>query len=101
MSGTYRASHAGVSFWISPGVASTGLPSGTSSSFSSWSASSPITTTIRGCTIASSPSSRARHSGAASSVSGTGHFTHSVPYTVSGSIPSRLKLFISAEPARP
>jgi hypothetical protein len=60
-----------------------------------------MTTTMRGCTMASSSSTRARHSGADRSVSPTGHFTNTVPYTVSGSIPSRLKLFISAPPARP
>jgi hypothetical protein len=36
-------------------------------------------TTMRGCTIAISSTSRATHSGADIAVSGTGHFTHSVP----------------------
>src|SRR5439155_1340726 len=54
-------------------------PSGTPMSFSSSSASSPITTTMRGATIASSCITRARHSGAARSVSATGHFTNTVP----------------------
>ena len=43
------------------------------------SASSPMTTTIRGCTTASSSSTRARHSRRAMSVSGTGHLTNTVP----------------------
>ena len=60
-----------------------------------------MTTTIRGWTIAISSTSRARHSGAASEVSATGHLTHSVPYTASGSISSRLSDFISAVPERP
>ncbi len=60
-----------------------------------------MTTTIRGWTTASSSSTRARHSGADMSVSATGHFTNTVPYTASGSMPRRLKLFISALPARP
>ena len=90
-----------MSFWISPGARLHGAASGTPSPLSSSSASSPITTTILGCTIASSSSTRALHSGAAMSVSATGHFTNTVPYTASGSMPSRLKLFISALPARP
>ena len=48
-------------------------------SFSSSSASSPITTTMRGWTIANSSITRARHSGAARSVSPTGHLTNTVP----------------------
>ncbi len=43
------------------------------------SASSPITTRIFGCTIASSSTSRPMHAGSASEGSGSGHFTHSVP----------------------
>ena len=75
--------------------------SGSARSFSVASARSPITTMMRGCTTAISSARRATHSSAARSGSLTGHFTHSVPYTVSGSMPSRLKLFISALPARP
>ena len=52
---------------------------GMSRSPSSAIASSPMATTILGCTIASSSRTRARHSGAASSVSATGHFTTKVP----------------------
>ena len=51
--------------------------------------------------MAISSPTRARHAGAESSVSCTGHFTNTVPYTASGSMPSRLKLFMSALPARP
>ena len=58
-------------------------------------------TTIRGCTIASSSTTRAVHAGSASDVSLTGHLTQSVPYTAKGSIASRLSDFISAVPARP
>ena len=65
------------------------------------SASSPMTTTILGATMASSSSTRAMHAGSASDASPTGHFTHSVPYTASGSMPSRFSDFISAVPARP
>jgi hypothetical protein len=101
MSGTVSASIEGVRRWISPGFHSSGRPSGTRRSFSSSSASSPITTTIRGCTMAISSRTRARQAGAESSVSCTGHFTNTVPYTASGSIPRRLKLFMSALPARP
>jgi hypothetical protein len=60
-----------------------------------------MTTTIFGCTMAISSTRRAMHSGAASVVSATGHLTHSVPYTASGSMSRRLKDFISAVPARP
>ena len=101
MSGTYSASMDGVSCWISPGRASTSRPSGTSRSLSTPSAASPITTTILGSMIASSSMSRPMHAGSASAGSDTGHFTHSVPYTASGSIPRRLSDFINAPPARP
>ena len=79
MSGTTSASIDGVSVCTSPGRSSTVRASGSASSLSVASASSPITTTILGCTIAISSTRRARHSGAASEVSATGHFTHSVP----------------------
>ncbi len=39
----------------------------------------PMTTTIFGCTIAISSISRARHSGAESEVSATGHLMQIVP----------------------
>ena len=79
MSGTYSASQDGESFWITPGVASTSAASGTPRAFSSASASAAITTTIRGCTIASSSSTHARQSGADRSVFSTGHLTKTVP----------------------
>ena len=41
------------------------------------------------------------HSGSAREESARGHFTHSVPYTASGSIERRLSDFISAPPALP
>ena len=69
MFGVYSASIDGVSVWTSPGVASTSRASGSSSSLSTSSASGPMTTTIFGCTIAISSTSRATHSGAASAVS--------------------------------
>ena len=64
-------------------------------------ASSPITTTIRGCTIAISSATLAMQASDAWVGSVSGHFTQSVPKTTIGSIASRLKLFISALPARP
>ena len=60
-----------------------------------------MTTTIRGCTIAISSATRSTHSSDAASGSVSGHLTQSVPKTTIGSIESRLKLFISALPARP
>ena len=87
--------------WTLPGTGSISRPSGMPSRLSSSSASSPITTTMRGCTMAISSSTRARHSGADRSLSPTGHLTKTVPYTASGSMPRRLKLFMSALPARP
>ena len=56
---------------------------------------------MRGCTIASSSSTRPTHAGSAIEASATGHFTHRVPYTASGSIPSRFNDFMSAAPLRP
>ena len=79
MFGMYSASIDGVSDCSSPGSSRTSRASGSASSLSVSSASGPITTTIRGCTIAISSTSRAMHSGAASEVSATGHLTHSVP----------------------
>ena len=101
MLGTYSASTVGVSRWTSPSRGASGRASGICSSFSVASASAPIATTIRGCTIAISSTTRAMHSGSASAESASGHFTHSVPYTASGSIARRLSDFISALPARP
>ena len=60
-----------------------------------------MTTTILGETIAISSTRRATQPGSAMAGSGTGHLTHSVPYTASGSIESRFSDFISALPARP
>ncbi len=65
------------------------------------SASAPITTMIFGATIAISSTTRATQAKSANEASLRGHFTHSVPYTASGSIDSRLSDFISAPPARP
>ncbi len=101
MLGTYSASIVGVSCWISPTVSCSGRASGMSISPSAASASAPITTTIFGCTIAISSTTRETHAKSASEASLSGHFTHSVPYTASGSIDSRLSDFISAPPARP
>ena len=44
---------------------------------------------------------RSMHESDAASASVSGHFTQSVPKTTIGSIERRLKLFISALPARP
>ena len=60
-----------------------------------------MTTTILGETIASSSVSRATQLGSARDGSSTGHFTHSVPYTASGSMFKRFSDFISAFPVRP
>ena len=60
-----------------------------------------MTTTIFGCTIASLSTTRTMHAGSASVGSATGHLTHSVPYTASGSTRRRLSDFISAVPLRP
>ncbi len=79
MSGTYSASIEGVRRWMSPGISRISRASGSCRSLSTSSASVPMTTTILGCTIAISSTSRATHSGAASEGSATGHFTHSVP----------------------
>ncbi len=58
-------------------------------------------TTIFGWTIANSSTTRTMHAGSASDGSATGHLTHSVPYTASGSMFSRFSDFISAVPLRP
>ena len=101
MSGTYSASIVGVSCCIWPASASSGRASGISISLSATSASGPITTTIFGCTIAISSTTRAMQAKSASEASLSGHFTHSVPYTASGSICSRFSDFMIAPPARP
>ena len=79
MLGVYSASIDGVSGWISPGVATSSRARGSWSSLSTSSVSGPMTTTSFGWTMAISSTRRATHSGAASAVSVTGHFTHSVP----------------------
>ncbi len=101
MLGTTSASQAGVKGCTSPWRASSVRASGTSRSLSADRASSPITTTMRGCTMASSSTTRARQAGSAITGSATGHFASRVPYTASGSMPRRLKDFISAVPLRP
>ena len=60
-----------------------------------------MTTTMRGCTIAISSATRATQASEAWAGSVSGHLTQSVPKTTIGSIARRLKLFISALPARP
>ena len=47
------------------------------------------------------PTTRPTQAGSASEGSATGHLTHSVPYTASGSMLSRRSDFIRALPARP
>ena len=79
MSGTYSARIDGVSSCSSPGSGATGCASGISSSFRQRSASGPIATTILGCTIASSSTTRPTQAGSAREGSATGHLTHSVP----------------------
>ena len=78
MFGTTSASIDGVSDCTSPGRLERPA-SGRSRSLSTPSASSPITTTMRGWTIAISSTTRAMQAGSASEGSATGHFTHSVP----------------------
>jgi len=69
----------GVKAWISPSRGSIGRASETPIPLTVSSAGSPITTRIRGETIASSSSSRETHSSAASAGSAVGHLTQRVP----------------------
>ena len=101
MLGTYSASIVGVSRCSSPSLGSSSRASGMSISLSAIRASAPMTTTILGCTIPTSATTRATHAGSASEGSESGHFTQSVPYTARGSIARRLSDFINAPPALP
>src|SRR5258708_26587435 len=101
MLGTYNASTWGVSVWSSPTAGSSSRRNGISSSLTVASASGPITTTIFGETIASSSITPSMQTGSAIAGSGTGHFTHSGPYTPTASIDNRLSDFITASPDPP
>src|SRR5829696_1728076 len=97
MSGVTSAWTVGVNRWSSPAPCSIGLESGNSSLFTKPSARSPITTTSFGWTMCSSRVSQAAHSSSEPSA----NFRQFVPYTDSGSTPSRWSDFMIACPARP
>ena len=97
MSGATSASIVGVKRCSSPCVSSSACESGNAISFTNASASSPITTTRRGCTMRSSRRSQARDV----SMSAPANLTQFVPKTSLASTCSRSSDRFSACPERP